>query len=190
MMTWKTFINPFVKFDEKTLFFAGIFSIATVFLISYFLGFQTDSLFHFRLINTDDSIGKIVLSTVIVYAVNILIFFLFGKLINKRTRLIDIANPIFISQFTVVFILLISNIPIIEEAQNQILATVESKSAQIEPLSLFVITIYSFFSLAISIYGVAILFNGFKTATNMKKWSHILIFAILLITLMITMQLL
>jgi len=189
-MTWKTFINPFLKFDDKVLFLAGLVSVTFVFLIAYYLGFQTDSLFHFVFINPKDSISKVILSTLIVYTISITVLFVFGKIINKRTRLIDIVNPVLISQFAVILLLLTTEIPFIKNAQKQIMGSAQNQSSDIEPIALLIITIYSFFSFAISAYGIAILFNGFKTATNMKNWLHIVIFAIVLLTMMLTMQLL
>ncbi|MCU7615867.1 YIP1 family protein [Chryseobacterium sp. PBS4-4] len=189
-MNWKTLFNPFLKFDDKTLLLAGFVSVTIVFLIAYYFGFQTDSLFHFEFIDPEDSIFKIILATLIVYAINITVFFIFGKMINKKTRLIDIVNPIFISQITVILLLLVTEIPFIKNAQKQIMDSVKNQSSAIEPVALLIITIYSFFSLAISAYGIAILFNGFKIATNMKNWVHIVIFALLLLTMMLTMQLL
>ena len=189
-MNWKTVFNPFLKFDEKTLLISGVISITLVFITGYFFGLKTDSLFHFTYFASEDTPAKIILSTVLVYAITILVFFGFGRIINRRTRLIDIVNPIFLSQFIIILLLLISEIPLIKNAQQQILASVESQSAEIGTLSLLMITIYSFLSLAITAYGITILFNGFKTATNMKDWRHTVIFILLLLTLMITMQLL
>ena len=189
-MNWKTIFNPFLKFDEKTLLIAGLVSITAVFSFGYSVGLQTDSLFHFRSIDSEDSLLKIILSTLVVYAISIVIFFVYGKIINKRTRLIDVVNPIFISQFIVILLLLISEIPLIKNAQKEIMASVENQSYEIDTISVVIITIYSFVSLAITAYGIAILFNGFRTATNMKDWRHIVIFAVLLLTTMLTMQLL
>lgn len=189
-MNWKTVLNPFLKFDEKTLLIIGLVSISLVFMTGYFFGLKTDSLFHFRYITAEDSLIKIILSTLTVYAIGVLVFFVFGKLINKRTRLIDVVNPIFISQFIVILLLLISEIPLIKNSQRQILASVQDQSFDLDTFSLLVIIINSFLSLAITAYGMAIFFNGFKTATNMKDWRHIVIFVVLLIILMITMQLL
>lgn len=189
-MNWKTIFNPFLRFDDKSLLFAGLASVTVVFLIAYFFGYQTDSLFHFRFISPEDALWKIILETLAIYVLNIAVFFIFGKIINKRTRLIDIINPIFISQITVIFLLFLSEIPLIKNAQKQILDSVGNQTYEIEPITLLIITVNSFFSLAISAYGLAILYNGFKTATNLKNWPHIVIFVILLITMMLTLQLL
>lgn len=187
-MNWKTIFNPFLKFDEKTLFIAGILSISIVFVTSYFLGFQTDSLFHFTILKDEDSLLKVVASTLIIYAISILILFGLGKVINKRTRIIDIITPVFISQFPMIFLLFSMKIPFVMKAQQEIMNTVENQSQDFDPISLLIICIYSFVSLLISAYGITILYNGFKTATNLKKWQHIVIFAIILLTMMITMQ--
>lgn len=187
-MNWKTIFNPFLKFDEKVLLIAGILSVALVFIISYFLGLQTDSLFHFRRINPDDSLLQIILSTAIVYAISIIILFIYAKIINKRTRLIDIITPVFIAQITAVFIILLKQIPAISKAEKAIMAAVEKNISELDPMAIIIICIFSFLSLAISAYGIALLYNGFKTATNMKKWQHIVLFAIILLTMMVTMQ--
>lgn len=188
-MNWKTIFNPFLRFDDKTLLFAGLTSVTVVFIIAYFFGYQTDSLFHFRFISPEDALWKIILETSAIYALNIAVFYIFGKIINKRTRLIDIINPIFISQITVIFLLFLSEIPLIKNAHKQIIDSVGKQSYEIDPITLLIITVNSFISLAISAYGFAILYNGFKTATNLKNWRHIVIFVILLITMMLTLQL-
>ncbi|WP_312090374.1 YIP1 family protein [Chryseobacterium sp.] len=187
-MNWKTIFNPFVKFDEKKLLLAGIGSAIIVFSISYLLGYQMDSLFHFNYLDKKDSLLKSIGYTLLVYAISSLVFYIYGKIINKKTRFIDIITPVLISQCVGIFVVLLSEIPLVKNAQQEILSSTENIAPHFSPLTLITILVFSILSLTISVYGIALLYNGFKTATNMKNWYHIVVFAILLLTLMISMQ--
>ena len=46
---------------------------------------------------------------------------------------------------------------------------------------LLIICGYAFLTLGISIYGFILIYNGFKTTTNIKKWQQITLFVLVLI---------
>ncbi len=147
-----------------------------------------DSLFHFNYLNKKDSLLKSIGYTLLVYAISSFVFYIYGKIINKKTRFIDIITPVLISQCVGIFVVLLSEIPLVKNAQQEILSSTENIAPHFSPLTLITILVFSILSLTISVYGIALFYNGFKTATNMKNWYHIVVFAILLLTLMISMQ--
>ncbi|MBD8082233.1 YIP1 family protein [Chryseobacterium caseinilyticum] len=186
-MNWKTVFNPFLKFDEKKLFITGIVSSIIIFTILYSLRFRTDSIFHYTYIQSVESLGAVILSTIAVYATAIVVFFIFGKAINKKTRIIDITNAVLISQIPGIFAAVPSQLNFIQDSGKHFLAGLELGS-KIEPVALMTVISFSLYSLALSAYGITLLYNGFKTATNLKDWVYIVIFAILLIILVLLVQ--
>ncbi|NPA07392.1 MAG: hypothetical protein GXO46_00185, partial [Chlorobi bacterium] len=112
----------------------------------------------------------------LVYAV--LLLFGLGKIFNKRTRLIDIANTVLVSQIPVLFTVISTKLFDIEKLSEKISQTsAKDKIPDINILDLISLTVFAFANLILIIYSFTLLFNGFKTATNIKKWQQIAIFA-------------
>lgn len=176
-MNWQTLFNPFSKFSEKTLLTIG--SVTGVFLIisCYFTQTKMDSLLHF---SSGEGLNLVSISLYVlislVYAV--LLLFGLGKILNKRTRLIDIANAVLVSQIPVLFTVISTKLFDIERLSEKISQTsAKDKIPDINILDLISLTVFAFANLILIIYSFTLLFNGFKTATNIKKWQQIVIFA-------------
>lgn len=176
-MNWQTLFNPFSKFSEKTLLVTG--AVTGVFLIisCYFTQTKMDSLLHF---SSGEGLNLVSISLYVlislVYAV--LLLFGLGKIFNKRTRLIDIANAVLVSQIPVLFTVISTKLFDIERLSKQISQTsAQAKVPDINILDLISLTVFAFANLILIIYSFTLLFNGFKTATNIKKWQQIAIFA-------------
>ncbi|WP_336731030.1 YIP1 family protein [Chryseobacterium sp. VD8] len=176
-MNWQTLFNPFSKFSEKTLLVIG--AVTGVFLIisCYFTQTKMDSLLHF---SSGEGLNLVSISLYVlislVYAV--LLLFGLGKIFNKRTRLIDIANTVLVSQIPVLFTVISTKLFDIEKLSEKISQTsAKDKIPDINILDLISLTVFAFANLILIIYSFTLLFNGFKTATNIKKWQQIAIFA-------------
>ncbi|WP_375191142.1 YIP1 family protein [Chryseobacterium sp.] len=176
-MNWQTLFNPFSKFSEKTLLVTG--AVTGIFLIisCYFTQTKMDSLLHF---SSGEGLNLISISLYVlislVYAV--LLLFGLGKIFNKRTRLIDIANTVLVSQIPVLFTVISTKLFDIERLSEKISQTsAKDKIPDINILDLISLTVFAFANLILIIYSFTLLFNGFKTATNIKKWQQIVIFA-------------
>ncbi|UMQ41861.1 YIP1 family protein [Chryseobacterium sp. Y16C] len=187
-MNWKTVFNPFSKYSENQLLIAGIVSLGITLVLCNVFNLQVDSIFHYRYADEKDSFIKSIGYSLLSYIIAIIIFFILGKIYNKRTRFIDIINTILISQIPGIFIILISELPIIKNSMESIRVMAEKNPANISPADLVVICIFSFSALLLIAYGMTLIYNGFKTATNLKNWKQIVIFAFLIIVTTITCQ--
>lgn len=186
-MNMKTIFNPFLKFDDKKLLVAGIVSSVIIFSILFLLRFRADSVFHYTYIQSEETLTKVIFSTISVFATSIIVFFIFGKIINRKTRLIDITNAVLISQIPGFFTAVPSQLDVIQDSKDYFLTSMEL-GAKIPPAAILIVISFSIYSLAMSAYGITLLYNGFKTATNLKGWVYIVIFAILLIILIVLTQ--
>ena len=180
-MNWQTLFNPFSKFSEKNLLGIGLISSMLLILACYFTNTKMDSLLHFSPAKNLDwlSISLFVIIS-LVYA--IVLLFVLGKFLNKKTRFIDIVNTVLVSQVPVVFLLLSTKLIDIDNIYKQIATTAEKNtSLNLNIFDLLYFTIFGFATLLLLIYSSVLLFNGFKIATNIKKWQHIVLFAFVLL---------
>ena len=180
-MNWQTLFNPFSKFSEKNLLGIGLISSMLLILSCYFTNTKMDSLLHFSPAKNLDwlSISLFVIIS-LVYA--IVLLFVLGKFLNKKTRFIDIVNTVLVSQVPVVFLLLSTKLIDIDNISKQIATTAEKNtSLNLNIFDLLYFTIFGFATLLLLIYSSVLLFNGFKIATNIKKWQHIVLFAFVLL---------
>lgn len=173
-MNWKLIFNPFGKFDDKTLLISGISIYLILNLIGYFSGSKMDGILHFDRLNKENPIAQLLLSLAIV-VVSILLIWGLGKFFNSRTRLIDILNTVLISMFPMIFMLIISEIPFFNNALSNTEKLVQQNPNSFTP-EILIVLLFSFLILPLLIYNIILLYNGFKTATNTKKWQHIAIY--------------
>ena len=180
-MNWQTLFNPFSKFSEKTLLAIGILASILLIIACYFTNTKMDSLLHISPAK-DLSFNSIALYTIISLIYAIVLLFILGKIFNSKTRIIDIVNAVLVSQVPVIVIVLGTKLIKLDKISKQIAETsAQNKVLDINIFDLMYLMVFSFGSLIFIIYSFVLLFNGFKTATNIKKWQHIVIFAFVLL---------
>lgn len=180
-MIWKTIFNPFSKFGEVQLLSVGLIFMLISFTVCYYFGLQMDSIFHFGYINKNHTILEIIWITLHSYIIGILALLVLGKIYNRKTRSIDIINTVLISQIPGLIIVLIGEIPFIENALASTEMIANGKNMQMPMLTIIIISIYIFINLLVAAYGMTLLYNGFRTATNIKNWQQIVLFAFVVI---------
>lgn len=176
-MNWKTIFNPFERFDEKLLLLIGILTI----IASIAIGYWTETYFSsiYKISNLDHASLKVVaLSNLASFAFAIIILFILGKILNNKTRIIDIINMVLISQLVLISLQCTEKIPFIQEAKERMIGYSRHPTGSIPLLDTFIMMGMAMFSLLILTYSIVIFYNGFKTATNIKKWQHITLFAL------------
>lgn len=176
-MNWKTIFNPFEKFDEKSVLAVGIAFFILNFFGCYYAGMINDSIFHLSILEEDQTIWDVVKINSMSYVFAIIILLILAKFINKKTRVIDIINTVLISQVPLIITLPIMALPFFKEA-NLNIAKSAGNFAKIEMLDLITVAIVGCITLPFLVYSFVLYFNGFKTATNIKKWQHIVIFVV------------
>lgn len=174
----KLFTNPFAVVQEKTLLTIGIFAFVVGLMVSFAMKteIQVLRISPLRTLTLD----KVLLNNATIVVLMTIAFFGIGKIVNPKTRFIDILNTVFIALIGV-YISLFQNIGgflqhNIDTLEN---AIKDGSIHQLNPP--FVFIMISLLGFALFIYYIYLLFIGFKTATNAKKTWHYLLFFITLI---------
>ena len=187
-MTWQSVFNPFSRYSEKQLFFVGFVFLIVNSIVCFFTKTQMDSILHFAA-NTSLSLQTAFLFVIISCLTATLFLFFIALLINKRTRFIDIVTTVLISQVPNFFILLVTKLSGMNEVVKKFTSVATNKMTTFETADILLLFVFSLIVLAFVIYTIILLYNGFKTATNFKKWYHISLFVISLLFFMLLHQL-
>lgn len=169
-MNWKYIFNPFLKFSEKKLLIVGLLGFVILVLLSFIFKIPFTSLGKLG-INFNLKLNQAFIYVSFSYISAIIYFILIAKIFNKNTRLIDIVNTITISQIPFIVILLILNIPTLRQKNSLML----SSDLDNQVLAVALLSTLSLIMSACSIYSLILLFNGFKTSTNIKSWQKIVL---------------
>jgi len=172
------FLNPFAIISDKKQTLIGMSTFILGIIIAYFMHVNIQIL-RIDPVNKVSFVKAILNSFIVVFFLTFA-FFGLGKVINKKTRLIDILNVVLISLIPI-YLSLFQNINgYLTNEINQIMDKLKDGSINeyATPLFFFIITIIS---LLLFIYFIYLLFVGFKTATNAKKaWHYVAFFAVLI----------
>ena len=180
-------LNPFAKYSEKQLLVVGILSFILLIAVSYFFGMQLNGIFHIGY-STDGSWLSIAWQHFCIYGSAIVVLLVLAYFFNAKTRWVDVVNTVLVSSFPNVLIIIITSLPIFENASREL----ESKANQPEKLmqntpELMIVLASSFFVIPMLVYSIILLYNGYKTATHMKSWWQInLFFGLLFILNLLT----
>jgi len=173
--------KPFEKYSEQKLLITGV--IATIFgaLVTYLLNCKFIGVLKMGFTETP-SIGQSFLDSIIILSCLTSFLFLAAKYIYKKTRLIDIIVTTLVS-FIPLYLLPIFNInDTIKIATESILQYASPELVNQMPLdNLTPLVIFGFFTLTIIVWFIALLYNGFKTASNAKGTKAMVVFGIALI---------
>lgn len=170
--------NPYRWLQDRNLLTISVFSLLIGMIISHFCKVE----FQVLRINplNDVSWIKAFFNQLIIIAIPTILFFITAKIINKKTRLLDILTTVCVALIPY-YILGLQNIN--HFLTNETHAIEEAmKSGNITdylPSPLFIFL--SVLSLVFIAYYIYLLVTGFKTATNSKKTWHYILFVLALI---------
>ncbi|CAM2977619.1 TPA: YIP1 family protein [Elizabethkingia anophelis] len=182
-MNWKTLFNPFEKYSEyKLLLFGILFFILTPF-VSYYTQNRMTSFMRFDRPEEVLTLKSSFLYCSISITCIILILYLIAVAFNRRSRFLDITNTILVSNAINIPILLLTHLIDVNKAFSS--DGVNENFYQYIINLLFIIVITAIV-ISLVIYSIVLFFNGFKTATNIKKLPQIILFVfIFFVSLMI-----
>ncbi|KUY27533.1 hypothetical protein ATB96_03705 [Elizabethkingia ursingii] len=115
----------------------------------------------------------------------ILILYLIAIVFNKRSRFIDITNTILVSNAINIPILLLTHLIDVNKAFSS--EGINENFYQYIINLLFII-VTTAIVIALVVYSIVLFFNGFKTATNIKKWPQIVLFVFIFFVSIIICQ--
>ena len=173
-MNWQTLFNPFSKFEENQLLIGGILVTILGTIIGFLCNVTFDGVLDMHIIEETTLIKVTIENTVNISTITLLLFVL-GKIVNPKTRFIDILNTCLWHRFPLYFGAILSIILLPKNLNEKLL-----KGANImeNPSVLVLTVIFGILILLIAAYSIILLVYGFKTATNTKKWQHFVFFGI------------
>lgn len=180
-MKKKFFTNPFVKYSEKSIFiFSGLFSILGI-VVAYYANVRFDGLLDVHQFEKV-SFWQVTQENGINISVMTILLFVFGKIINSKTRFIDILNSVLVFRIPFYIISVLIKIPFMENfGKNVAKNSNHLENLKVDPIELAAVLSIAMSFLVLLGCAVWLLFIGFKTATNCKKTSYYVVFGILII---------
>lgn len=171
-MNWQTIFNPFSIYTEKQLALSGLF----VTIAGSFIGTYCNSSFNGTLdmhIVENPELITVFLENTINVSIVTLLFFGLGKYFNTKTRFIDILNTAFWYRFPIYILSFLSFFMVPENLNEKAIKHIKNPEKIFETnLEMILGLLFGLLSLATIAYTITLLVNGFKTATNIKKWQQ------------------
>lgn len=188
-MKWQYIFNPFLKYTEKQLLIVSILGLAGFGFLGFLFDHALISIFKIGEIPDLSLINSFIYSG-LSYLSAIILLLILGKIFNQKTRIIDIVNCVGISQLPLLLVLIMSNIPILKNLGKNINHSAENTAKlNLQFVDIAALMILLSITLPILIYSIILIYNGFKTATNIKSWQKISIFTIVLLFFLLLYQL-
>lgn len=174
-MNWKSVFNPFERFDEKLLLLIGVLAVVASIAAGYWTNSAFTSIYKISVIE-NVSLQNIILSTLFSFLIAIVVLFILGKSLNKKTRIIDIINTVLISQLFLIPLQYLGKMSSMKIVRKNIIRYESDPSGTFLFMDFLIMISISIISITILIYSFTLFYNGFKTATNIKKWQHVVLF--------------
>jgi hypothetical protein len=172
----KLIYNPFEKFSENRLLIFGLLCTLAGSAIAWQCNGRYDGAIDMHLGSNVQWWQPLIDNAINTVSLGGLLFAL-GYYFNKRTRLIDVLNATLIAR-SPFYLLPLSNIGgFMAKATENIIAA-GADISKIAPGNLIVLVIMGFLSIGILVWAMALLYNGFKVATNIKTTPQIIAFVV------------
>jgi len=174
--------NPFEIYSEKVLLVVGIFSAAVSIVFSAMFNVRFDGVLDLHVVSgvsINDSLLDFLLNTLSVFV----IFYPISKLINVKTRAVDIINFYLIAKVPLLVMPLFNINNNIGGVTDKLLENVGEFSFELFSITdIVVFALFSILSIVFIIWFVSLMYKGFKVATNARGGSGIgyFIFALIL----------
>lgn len=188
-MNYKALLDPFERYAEKTLLTAGFAAMLAGSLLAYLFNGRYDGvldLHFFRQVEWIEPFADNIINT----ACLLLPLFIAGRIINGRTRVVDVLAAILIARIPYYILPVFNANNYLSNMTDRLLQQLGEKSAvpglaaadlDISFLGVAVILIFALVSIVAMIWMIVILFRGFRTATNLKTNGHKVLFALAII---------
>ncbi|MFC7775054.1 YIP1 family protein [Flavobacterium sp. GCM10027622] len=171
-MKWQTIFNPFSIFSEKQLLLSGIvLSVAGTF-IGYYCNSSFNGTLDMHLIE-DSKLLTVALENAIDISVVTVLLFALGKYLNSKTRFVDILNTAFWYRLPIYIVAFISYAILPADFNDKVKKNIHTPEKIFSnPLEIIMSAVLGIAILLCLAYAIVLLVNGFKTATNTKKWQN------------------
>ena len=177
----KLLFNPFEKYNEAQLFIFGLAGVLLCSFLAYFFNLRFPTVFNIAPLS-DVEIWQPLTDNFIIIACLTVFLFIASLVINRKTRIIDILNTTLVARSLYCvqpLIMLGFSAAGFDKFMRQ--AKPQIHDLDFTPGQLVLILLLSLLIIAVIVWYVALLYNGFKTATNLKAAWHKVLFGITLL---------
>lgn len=171
--------KPFEKYSDKTLLIAGVLLTLIGSILGYWLNARFDGVLDLHFVKNVPLKIPFLDNLLNIFSLVLFLFFL-AKYLNKKIRFIDILAMAMIAR-TPIYLLSLSNYnSYLSKITDKLLVyTAPEKYGQIPPIDILsIMLLFSIISILIFIWYIALLYNGFKTASHAKGIKASVLFGI------------
>lgn len=172
----KLLYNPFETINDKKLLYIGIAGTFVASLLAWLLNCRFGAYITLTPL-LDVTIYQPLLDNIVGIIVTAVVLYITGISINRKTRFVDILNTATIARLPF-YINMVPNINNYMAIQTNALMAAQQNPESMETSGLGAITVIAFVGLLFLVWMIALLYNGFRVATNTKKVVHIILFAV------------
>lgn len=177
----KKFFNPFQSYSEKRLVLFGSIITIIATALAVLINGRFDGVLDLHFVEKT-TIAKVLYDLIIDLIILTILLFIIGKLINKKTRLIDILATSIIAKIPFYFLLFFNiNDKMFLVTEKLMSMVSKNNPINIETSEMILLVFSGIATFTCLIWSIILLFNGFKTATNSKETKHILLFIVTII---------
>jgi len=174
----KVVINPFSVYNEKKLLLSGLILFSVSVVLATIFNARRDGILDVHFVSHVDF--RVALADGLInIGILTLILFIAGKIINSKTRFLDmfITSLLSLPVFMFLFFFNISNsMSIIGEQLTGMAINNEAMELIFDNLTL--ILVFSLFGILVIVWFFVLAYNGFKVATNAKGTKPIIMFIV------------
>lgn len=180
-MKWKIAFNPFERVSEKGLALTGVLTTLFAIILFWQTDQSNDGIYHITPQNEISFMQAFAEAVTYTLLVSFLLL-LVGKIVNKRTRAVDLLNATMIHRIPLTLGIAVLQIPVIKNAFEKVIEASQKNTYQsLSGPNLIIASLAGILMLALFIYAIILLVNGFSVAVNAKKPFHYVLFALSLI---------
>ncbi|MDM1528414.1 hypothetical protein [Myroides odoratimimus] len=183
-MTLKNYIlKPFENVQEKTLLAIGVLTGVVISCLQLLTHMRSIAILKQIALKSAPTLAQTLSDFVITTIVMTLALFVFGKIINKKTRLIDILNTVLIARICLDISVLFDINGYLSDFSLQLIDNIANPEILLKsnPQGFVYLIITSFASILCLVGFGYYIYQGFKLATNLKKKYMIIVFVLIIL---------
>lgn len=175
--------NPFEHYSEKALITFGVVILSIASMAAWYFNGRYDGAIDFHLVE-DVAIWQPFTDNAIATFSLVLPLFILAKIINKRSRLVDIIAASLVARTPFIVEPFFNIGGHLGRSTEKMVAQQVTRDTGVSVLAvpdtqdLIVIILFALVSVLLLVWFAILLYHGFKTATNIKKTAHIIYFII------------
>ncbi len=174
----KILTNPFSVYPEKKLVFSGLILFTASILLAPVFNAHRDGIIDLHFVS-NVNVGMAFTAGLINFGILTMMLFIAGKMINPKTRLLDICITSLLSLPVFLFLYFFNITNKMSLLGSQITGLViDNEVMELIFDNLILILVFALFGILVLVWFIILAYNGFKVATNAKGTKHTILFIV------------